>query len=188
MSEEYDMLEMETEERMIKSVDSVSQNLQTIRTGRANPKMLDRVMVEYYGAPTPLNQLASVSVPSSSQLVVEAYDKSSLADIEKGIIMSDVGLTPNSDGNVIRINIPPLTEDRRKDMLKQCKAMAEDGKVAVRNVRRDAVDKVKKLEKASELSEDQSKDGQDSIQKLTDKYIKNIDEIVAKKEQEVMKV
>mmetsp|Transcript_21384 Transcript_21384/g.25806 ORF Transcript_21384/g.25806 Transcript_21384/m.25806 type:complete len:233 (-) Transcript_21384:168-866(-) len=181
-------IEMDAEDRMSKSVASVSQNLQSIRTGRANAAILDRVNVEYYGAPTPLNQMASISVPSAQQLTIDPYDKTSLADIEKAIIESDLGISPNNDGSVIRINIPALTEDRRKELLKQCKAIGEEGKVAVRNVRRDGVDAMKKLEKAGDLSEDQLKDGQDSIQKLTDKSVKEIDDVVAKKEKEVMTV
>lgn len=177
--ESVDEVELDAEERMEKSVTSVVTNLSTIRTGRANAAMLDRVQVEYYGALTPLNQMAGISVPNSQQLQIQPYDKSTLADIEKAIIESDLGLTPNNDGDVVRINIPALTEDRRKEMLKQCKALGEDGKVAIRNVRRDCVDSVKKLEKASTISEDQSKDGQDAIQKLTDQYTKEIDNKVA---------
>mmetsp|Transcript_9893 Transcript_9893/g.12853 ORF Transcript_9893/g.12853 Transcript_9893/m.12853 type:complete len:228 (+) Transcript_9893:71-754(+) len=188
MSEELEMIELDVEERMSKSVDSLSKNLGTISTGRANPSMLDRVMVEYFGAPTPLNQLAGVSVPSSSQLQIDAYDKSCLNDIEKALILADLGMTPNNDGSVIRLNIPTLTEERRKDLLKQVKALGEDGKVAVRNVRRDGVDKVKKLEKSSSISEDQSKDGQNAIQSLTDKFVKVIEEVVAKKEKDVTTV
>ena len=186
--ESVDEVELDAEERMEKSVSSVVNNLGTIRTGRANAAMLDRVQVEYYGAMTPLNQMAGISVPNSQQLQIQPYDKSTLADIEKAIIESDLGLTPNNDGDVVRINIPALTEDRRKEMLKQCKALGEDGKVAVRNVRRDSVDSIKKLEKASTISEDQSKDGQDAIQKLTDQYIKEIDTKVASKEKDVMTV
>jgi len=186
--ESVDEVEFDAEERMEKSVSSVVTNLSTIRTGRANAAMLDRVQVEYYGALTPLNQMAGISVPNSQQLQIQPYDKSTLADIERAIIESDLGLTPNNDGDVVRINIPALTEDRRKDMLKQCKALGEDGKVAIRNVRRDSVDSIKKLEKASTISEDQSKDGQEAIQKLTDQYIKEIDTKVASKEKDVMTV
>ena len=188
MSEEVDEIELDMEDRMQKSIDSVLKNLSTISTGRANPAMLDRVQVDYYGAPTPLNQLASISVPSSSQLQIEPYDKSSLKDVEKALILSDLGMSPNNDGSVIRLNIPALTEDRRKELLKQCKAIGEDGKVAVRNVRRDGVEKVKKLEKDSTISKDVSKDGQDMIQKLTNGYVKKVDEVVSKKEDEVSTV
>ena len=176
------------EEKMCKSVDSVKLNLQTVRTGRANASILDRVMVEYYGAPTPLNQLATVSVPSSQQLQIDPYDKSVTAEIEKAIIESGIGLTPNNDGDVIRINIPSLTEDRRKELLKQCKEIGEEGKVAIRNVRRDGVDKIKKMEKNSEVGKDEMADGLDSMQSLTDKYGKEIDDVVSAKEKEVMTV
>jgi ribosome recycling factor len=176
------------EEKMGKSVDSVKLNLQTVRTGRANASILDRVMVEYYGAPTPLNQLATVSVPSSQQLQISPYDKSVAGEIEKAIIESDIGLTPNNDGETIRINIPQLTEDRRKELLKQCKEIGEEGKVAIRNVRRDGVDKIKKMEKNSEVGKDEMADGLDSMQSLTDKHGKEIDDIVAAKEKEVMTV
>eukprot|EP00560_Eucampia_antarctica_P006923 CAMPEP_0197824084 /NCGR_PEP_ID=MMETSP1437-20131217/1390_1 /TAXON_ID=49252 ORGANISM="Eucampia antarctica, Strain CCMP1452" /NCGR_SAMPLE_ID=MMETSP1437 /ASSEMBLY_ACC=CAM_ASM_001096 /LENGTH=258 /DNA_ID=CAMNT_0043423579 /DNA_START=15 /DNA_END=791 /DNA_ORIENTATION=- len=186
--ESIEEIEMDAEERMSKSVSSVDTTLATIRTGRANASMLDRVQVIYYGASTALNQMAAISVPNSQQLQIQPYDKTALVDIEKAIIESDLGLTPNNDGDVIRINIPSLTEDRRKEMLKQCKALGEDGKVAIRNVRRDCVDSVKKMEKASTVSEDQSKDGLDAMQKLTDQYIKEIESNVAKKEKEVMTV
>lgn len=140
------------------------------------------------GAETPLNQMATISVPSAQQLTVDPYDKSMCGDIEKAIIHSGLGLTPNNDGTMIRINIPSLTEDRRKDMLKQCKAIGEEGKVAIRNIRRDGVDSVKKMEKAGDIGEDESKDGQDTMQKLTDKKVKEIDDVVSEKEKEVMKV
>ncbi len=186
--ESTDEVEMDMEERYLKTVESVKKNLNTIRTGRANPSILDLVSVSYYGADTPLNQLASISVPNSQQLQVEPFDKSVTADVEKAIIESDLGLTPNSDGSVIRINIPQITEERRKELLKKCKALGEDGKVAIRNVRRDAVDSVKKMEKKGDIGEDESKGSQDGIQKVTDKYVKEIDDIVAKKEKDVMTV
>ena len=179
---------MEAAERMGKSVDSVRTNLQSIRTGRASSNILDRVKVDYYGAPTPLNQLATVSVPSAQQLTVDPYDKTIAGDIEKAITEADLGLTPNNDGTIIRINIPPLTEDRRKDMLKQCKAIGEDGKVAVRNIRRDCVDSIKKLEKSGDIGKDEMQDGLDDIQKTTDSKVKEIDDVVAKKEKDVMTV
>lgn len=135
-----------------------------------------------------MNQMATISVPSAQQLTIDPYDKSQCNEIEKAIMESGLGLTPNSDGQVIRINIPALTEDRRKEMIKQCKAMGEEGKVAVRNIRRDGVDSIKKMEKEGDISEDQCKDGQDVMQKLTDKTVKEIDTIVAAKEKDVMKV
>ena len=150
--------------------------------------MLDRVKVSYYGVETPLNQLASISVSSAQQLSVDPYDKSQINEVEKAIFEADLGLTPTNDGSMIRVNIPALTEDRRKDMLKQCKAIGEEGKVAVRNIRRDGVDSIKKLEKKGDVSEDEMKDGLDSMQKLTDARVKEIDEIVAAKEKEVSKV
>lgn len=175
-------------ERMSKSVDSVVQNLGTIRTGRASPSILDRVKANYYGVETPINQMATIAVPSAQQLTVDPFDKTQLGEIERAIIDADIGLTPQNDGNIIRLNIPALTEDRRKEMMKQVKAIGEEGKVAIRNIRRSGVDAIKKLEKAGDISEDESKDGQDQIQKTTDKKVKEIDDIVAKKEKEVMTV
>jgi ribosome recycling factor len=175
-------------DRMSKTVDSVVQNLGSIRTGRASPAILDRVQAVYYGTPTPINQMASISVPSSQQLTIDPFDKKTLGDIERAIIEADLGLTPQNDGNIIRLNIPALTEDRRKEMMKQCKGIGEEGKVAIRNIRRSAVDAIKKLEKSGDISIDESKDGQDSIQKTTDAKVKEIDNIVAKKEKEVMTV
>jgi ribosome recycling factor len=178
----------DTAERMKKSIESVKQNLSTIRTGRASANMLDRVKVDYYGVETPLNQMATISVPTAQQLLVDAYDKTQLNAIEKSIIEAGLGLTPNSDGNVIRINIPEMTEDRRKDMLKSCKAIGEEGKIAIRNVRRDGQEKIKKMEKDGSLGKDEMKDGLDAVQKQTDKNVKEVDDIVAAKEKEVMKV
>lgn len=175
-------------DRMTKSVESVLQNMGSIRTGRASPAILDRVKCDYYGVETPINQMASISVPSAQQLTVEPFDKSTMGDIERAITDADIGLTPQNDGNVIRLNIPPLTEDRRKEMMKQCKAIGEEGKVAVRNIRRSGVEAIKKLEKAGDISEDESKLGQDEIQKTTDAKVKEIDAIVTKKEKEVMTV
>jgi len=174
--------------RMGKSVEALQQNLQTIRTGRANAAILDRVVVVYFDVPTPLNQLAGISVPSSSQLTIEPYDKSALADIEKALIESSLGLNPNNDGNVIRLNIPQLTEERRKELTKQVKSLGEDGKVSIRNIRRQAVDGIKKLEKSSDISKDQSMDAQDDMQKMTDASIKNMESALDKKEKDVMKV
>lgn len=178
----------DAQQRMDKSVDSTKTNLSTIRTGRASINMLDRVKVDYYGVETPLNQMANINVPSAQQLNIEPYDKSTLGDVEKAIIESDLGLTPTNDGAVIRINIPSLTEDRRKEMIKQCKAIGEEGKVAVRNIRRNGVDAIKKLEKAGDIGEDERKDGEEEMQQLTDTAVKKIDSIVSDKEKEVMKV
>eukprot|EP00548_Thalassiothrix_antarctica_P005796 CAMPEP_0194145604 /NCGR_PEP_ID=MMETSP0152-20130528/17759_1 /TAXON_ID=1049557 /ORGANISM="Thalassiothrix antarctica, Strain L6-D1" /LENGTH=228 /DNA_ID=CAMNT_0038845883 /DNA_START=71 /DNA_END=757 /DNA_ORIENTATION=- len=187
-SEAVEEIEMDAEDRMNKSVENVKQNLISISTGRASANMLDRVEVEYYGAMTPLNQMASISVPSAQQLTIDPYDKTIIDAVERSIYESNLGLTPNNDGNVIRINIPSLTEERRKDLMKQVKAMGEEGKVAIRNIRRDCVDGIKKLEKKSEIGEDQAKDGLDAMQKFTDKSTKGIDSIVSKKEKEVMTI
>ena len=187
-SEEIELITMDAEERMAKSVISVQLNLQTIRTGRANANMLDRIQVDYYGVMTPINQMASIGVPSSQQLSIDPFDKSALSAIERALTESDLGLTPSNDGSKIRINIPALTEQRRKDMMKLCKGIGEEGKVAVRNIRRDGVEGIKKLDKAKEVGEDEAKDGVDLMQKMTDKTIKQIDDIVSKKETEVMKV
>ena len=176
------------EEQMKKAVGLTQKELQAIRTGRANPGLLDRVVVDYYGAPTPLKQVANISTPDGKCLVVQPYDKSSLKDIEIAINKSDIGMTPNNDGNVIRIVIPALTEERRKELVKLIKKIAEDGKVSVRNARRDGLELIKKIEKEKQISEDDSRKQQDQLQKLTDKYSKEIDDLVVSKEKEVMSV
>eukprot|EP00968_Pinguiococcus_pyrenoidosus_P009461 scaffold735_cov255-Pinguiococcus_pyrenoidosus.AAC.21 len=177
---------LEAESRMEKSLESVKGSLNTIRTGRASASLLDRVNVDYYGTSTPLKQLANIGVPSATQLTVDVYDKSSIADVERAIMESDVGLTPQNDGTIIRLNIPPLTEERRKELAKQTKAMGEDGKVALRNIRRDAVDQLKKLEKSGDISKDDSTGNQGDVQDVTDKFSKAIDEAVSKKEKEIL--
>jgi ribosome recycling factor len=169
-------------------VDSTQRTFNTIRTGRANASLLDKIQVEYYGADTPLKSLATISTPDSSTIQLQPIDGGSLGLIEKAISMSDLGLTCNNDGKVIRINIPPLTEDRRKDLCKLAAKYAEEGKVALRNIRRDAIDKVKKQEKEGDFSEDQSRDEQDKIQKLTDKFITEIEKLLAEKEADILKV
>ena len=179
---------MDLEASMRKSVESTQRTFNTIRTGRANPSLLDKIQVEYYGAETQLKALATLSTPDSQTIQIQPFDRGSLNLIEKAISMSDLGLTCNNDGKVIRINIPPLTEDRRKDLCKLASKYAEEGKVALRNIRRDAIDKVKKQEKDGELSEDQSRDEQDKVQKLTDKYIAEIDKHLAEKEADILKV
>jgi len=171
---------------MKKSVAAAVQSFNTIRTGRANPALLDRLSIEYYGAETPLKQIASISTPDASTIVVTPFDKGAVQAIEKAIQMSDLGLNPNNDGKIIRLSIPPLTTERRKELAKQCSKLAEQGKVALRNVRRDAIDGVKKKEKSGDLSKDLAKDEEDKIQKLTDKYIKEIDKLLADKEKEIM--
>ena len=179
---------MDLEASMRKSVDATQRTFNTIRTGRANPSLLDKISVEYYGAETPLKSLATISTPDSSTIQIQPFDASSINVIEKAIATSDLGLTCNNDGRSIRINIPPLTEDRRKDLCKLAAKYAEEGKVALRNIRRDAIDKVKKQEKEAELSEDQSRDEQEKVQKLTDKFIALIDKQLAEKEADILKV
>lgn len=177
-----------TEGRMEKTLESVQSTFNTVRTGRPSPALLDRVTVNYYGAETPLNQLASISVSGTSSLVVEPYDRSAIADIERGLLESDIGLTPNNDGSVIRLVVPPLTKERRVELVKQVKTMAEDGRIALRNIRRDAVDSLKKLEKNKELGKDESRSLQDEVQKLTDRFVKEIDKLYKEKESDIMKV
>ncbi|MDQ0253681.1 ribosome recycling factor [Evansella vedderi] len=178
----------QTKDRMNKSVDAFRKELATIRAGRANPSLLDKVQVEYYGMMTPLNQLATIAVPEARMLTIQPFDKSSISDIERAIQKADLGLSPSNDGNIIRIAIPALTEERRKELVKLVGRYAEDAKVAVRNIRRDSNDELKKLEKDGELTEDDLRRSQDDVQKLTDNTIKNIDEVAASKEQEIMEV
>ena len=175
-------------ERMEKAVQALSRELATIRAGRANASLLDKVSVDYYGAPTPINQLAGVSVPEARLLVIQPYDKTILGEIEKAILKSDLGLNPSNDGSIIRIAIPALTEERRKDLVKQVKKEAEESKVAVRNIRRDANDDLKKLEKNNEITEDEHRGYSDDIQKLTDAHIQKIDEVAKDKEKDIMSV
>ncbi len=175
-------------DNMQKSVEATQRSFNTIRTGRANAAILDRVTVDYYGTETPLYQLANISTPEATVIMIQPYDKGSMGQIEKAIQMSDVGLTPNNDGQVIRLNIPPLTEERRKDLVKLASKMAEEGKVAIRNIRRDAIDDVRKQEKNSDISEDESRGLQDDIQKVTDQFTEKIDELLAAKEKDIMTV
>ena len=179
---------MDLDASMRKSVEATQRTFNTIRTGRANASLLDKIQVEYYGAETPLKSLATITTPDSSTIQLQPFDGGSLGLIEKAISMSDLGLTCNNDGKVIRINIPPLTEDRRKDLCKLAAKYAEEGKVALRNIRRDGIDKVKKLEKEGELSEDQSRDEQERIQKLTDRFISELEKHLADKEADILKV
>jgi ribosome recycling factor len=178
----------DVESHMQKAIEATQRSFNTIRTGRANASILDRVTVEYYGTPTPLKSLAGISIPDSSTITIQPYDRSSLSSIEKAISMSDIGLTPSNDGSIIRLNIPPLTSDRRKEFVKVAAKYAEEGKVSIRNIRRDAVDSIRKQEKNSELSEDEARDLQDNIQKLTDKYVSKIDQLLAEKESDIMTV
>ncbi len=175
-------------EKMEKALTQMKKEFASIRTGRANPMILDKVLVEYYGAPTPLRQLSQVSVQDGTTLVITPFDKTILKEIEKALVKADLGINPNSDGIVVRLAFPPLTTDKRKEICKDVKKVCEDTKVAIRNIRRDMTDELKKLEKAENLSEDIVKDNQDKIQKQTDKYSKTADELSAEKEKEVLTV
>ncbi|PLT34183.1 ribosome recycling factor [Bacillus sp. V5-8f] len=177
-----------TKERMEKAISAYTRELASIRAGRANASLLDKISVDYYGAPTPVNQLAGISVPEARLLVIQPYDKSILGEIEKAILKSDLGLNPTSDGSIIRIAIPALTEERRKELVKVVKKEAEDAKIAIRNIRRDANDDLKKLEKNGEITEDDLRGYSDDIQKMTDSHIVKIDDITKNKEKEILEV
>ncbi len=177
------------ESNMQKSVEATLRAFNTLRTGRANTALLDRIVIEYYGAPTPLKSLASVNTPDASTIAIQPFDRSTLSAIEKAISMDDdISLTPNNDGSVIRLNIPPLTSERRKELVKVAAKYAEEGKVAIRNVRREAIDHIRKQEKSAEMSEDEARDLQDTVQKATDKFISKIDSLLAEKEKDIMTV
>ncbi|WP_134686230.1 ribosome recycling factor [Brevibacillus migulae] len=176
------------EERMTKAIGTLKKDLATLRAGRANPAMLDKVVVDYYGTPTPISQLANINAPEPRMLQIQPWDKSALKDIDRAIQQSDLGLTPSNDGNIIRIAVPPLTEERRKELVKVAGKSGEEAKVAIRNIRRDANDEIKKLEKAATISEDESRRYQESIQKTTDKYIAEVDKIVKDKEKDILEV
>lgn len=176
------------EEKMHKSVEALRIDLASLRAGRATPALLEKVMVEYYGTPTPVTQVASVSVPEPRMIVIQPWEKNLIKEIEKAIMKSDLGLNPNSDGVCIRLNLPQLTEERRKDLVKVVHKKAEDFRVVVRNLRREANDAVKKAEKAKEITEDEAKKGTDDVQKITDKIMKEIDVVAANKEKEVMEI
>jgi ribosome recycling factor len=178
----------DAEHRMQQAVESLRHELATIRTGRASPALLDRLTVEYYGQSLPLNQVGTVAVPESRSLMITPWDKNALGAIEKAILKSDLGLTPTNDGANIRLSIPPLTEQRRKDLIKQVHKMVEDHRVSARNVRRDANEQLKKAEKNHEISEDENRRFQERIQKLTDKYIAEIDKVQSGKEAELLEV
>ena len=178
----------EAEVNMKKSLEIVKKEFATLRAGRATPALLDKIMVNYYGTSTPVNQLANISVPEARLLVIQPWDKNSLPEIERTIMKSDLGITPASDGTVIRLAIPQLTQERRKDLLKVIKKKSEDGRVAVRNVRRDVNDQLKSIQKEGKISEDELKRSQEEVQKLTDRYIKEIDNLFNTKEQEIMQV
>ncbi len=178
----------ETERKMDKSVEAFKRELSTLRAGRAVPSLLDRVQVDYYNTPTPLNQLASISTPEPRLLVIQPWDKNILGDMEKAILKSDLGLTPNNDGAVIRLSIPQLTEERRKELVRYVRKKAEEGKVAVRNIRRESNDLLKNEEKKGAISEDDRRLYQEEIQELTDKRIVDVDNLLAEKEKEIMEV
>jgi ribosome recycling factor len=174
--------------KMQKSINVMLEDFGTIRAGRANPAVLDRVKIDYYGSPTPINQVASVSVAEARVLVVSPWDKSMLGAIAKAIQASDVGINPQNDGQVIRLVFPQLTEDRRKELVKDVKKLGEDCKVAIRSIRRDAIDKVKAKKKNNEITEDDQKDAEEKIQKITDKNVKEVDSCVAEKEKEILSI
>ena len=179
---------VELESRMLKSVEVYEGNLSEIRAGRANPAILNKISVEYYGVETPINQVAGISVPEARMIVIQPWDASVLKAIEKAILASDVGLNPNNDGKVIRLNFPDLTEERRKELAKEVRKIAEEAKVSIRSIRRDGMDTVKEEQKRSEITEDQKADFEDKIQKLTDKYVAEIDKILENKEKEIMNI
>lgn len=178
----------EFEQSMVKAVEATKRAFNTIRTGRANAALLDKVMVDYYGAQTPLNQMSNISTPDATTLMIQPYDPSIVGAIEKAIMISDLGLNPNSDGSVVRLNIPPLTSERRKEFVKLASKYAEEGKVSIRNVRRDAIDSIRKAEKSGDMSEDEARDLQDDIQKLTDKFTALVDKALTDKEKDIMTV
>lgn len=176
------------EERMNKTISVYEEKLSEVRAGRANPAILNKVKIDYYGTPTPINQVAGVSVPEARLIVIQPWDMSILKEIEKAILASDIGINPNNDGKVIRLAFPELTEERRKDLVKDIKKMAEEAKVAVRAVRRDGIDEAKTKQKNSEITEDELKNAENDIQKLTDKKIEEVDKILENKEKEIMSV
>ena len=176
------------DERMQRRIDHLVEEFKGIRAGRANAAVLDKVTVDYYGVPTPINQLSSISVPEARTLVIQPYDASSLKSIEKAIQMSDVGINPQNDGKVLRLIFPPLTEDKRKEIAKEIAHIAEDSKVQVRNVRRDTIEKLKAMKKSGELTEDDLKEGEKKVQKSTDNFVKKIEELTEKKKKEIMEI
>ena len=185
---DIDEILMSAEERMEKAITALKENFMGVRTGRANAMVLDRIKVDYYGVPTPVNQMAGVKTPEAHLLVIEPWDKGMLRAIEHAILESDLGVTPNNDGSVIRLPFPSLTEERRRDLVKQCKTYAEEARIAIRNARRDANTEVEKSVKEDNLPEDEKRRAEEEIQKLTDSYVAKIDDILKKKEDEVMTV
>ena len=176
------------EEKMQKSLESLKRELGSIRTGRATPTLLERIQVEYYGTPTPVSQVANISIPDPRSIVIQPWEQTMVSEIERAIMKSDLGLTPNSDGNIIRLNLPQLTQERRAEFVKVAHKKTEEARIAIRNIRRDANDLLKKYEKDKVAPEDEIKKGQDDIQKLTDRYIKDADTMLATKEKEIMEV
>lgn len=178
----------EAENNMKKTIEVVKKEFASLRAGRATPALLDKILVNYYGTPTPVNQLANITVPEARLLVIQPWDKSSVPEIERAIMKSDLGINPASDGTVIRLTIPQLTQERRADLMKVIKKKAEEGRVAIRNIRRETNDHLKSQQKEGKMSEDDLKRNQDEVQKLTDRYIKDIDSLLSTKEQEIMQV
>ena len=176
------------EERMNKTIRVFEQNLSEVRAGRANPAILNKVSIDYYGTPTPINQVAGISVPEARLIVIQPWDMSVLKEVERAILASDIGITPNNDGKVIRLNFPELNEERRKELVKEIKKNAEETKVAIRSIRRDGIDECKAQQKNAEITEDDLKVAEEQIQKITDKKIEEIDQILEKKEKEIMSI
>ena len=176
------------EEKMTKTISVFEENLAEIRAGRANPAILNKIMIDYYGTPTPINQVAGISVPEARLIVIQPWDGSILKEIEKEILKSDIGINPNNDGKVIRLNFPELNEERRKEIVKDIRKLAEEAKVAIRSIRRDAMDEAKEMQKKSEITEDDLKNEENEIQKLTDKKVEEIDSMLASKEKEIMSI
>jgi len=176
------------ESKMLKSLESLSKDFSGLRTGRASASLLDKIRVDYYGSETPINQVATVSVPEARMIVIQPWDKSVLSAIEKAILKSDLGLPPNNDGKLIRLNFPPLNEDRRKQLVKTAKATSEQSRVAMRNIRREAMDELKKMQKNGDISEDELKDAESKIQKMTDSYIAQVNSLSDEKEKEIMDI
>jgi len=181
-------IKTDAKERMVKSIESFKTHLNKVRTGRAHSSLLDNITVDYYGAPSPLNQVGNISTPDARTLAITVFDKGMIGAVEKAILKSDLGLNPSSQGTLIRIPLPPLTEERRKDLVKVVRGEAENGKISIRNIRRDANSDIKGLEKDKEISEDEQRKAEDEVQKITDIYIKQVDDILAVKEQELMEV
>jgi ribosome recycling factor len=181
-----DDIYQETRQRMDKSINALTNELKRIRTGRASLSLMDGIRADYYGTPTPLNQMATLAVPESRLITIQPWDVSAIKEIEKAILKSDLGLTPSNDGKIIRISIPPLTEERRKELVKIVHKICEDAKVAIRNIRRDSNDLLKGMKKDGDISEDDAFKGQDQVQQITDEYIKNIDAIYKGKEKEIL--